>query len=137
MPPGLPILMLSTITAGHVAKIPNPPFRTAELPAVIEDVRRLKPDVDPELAALVAAVECISAAMAVLAGSEILHVEWQVYAAASRILALAGSGPQNEEARAHAVRIAARVADILAGEPVLQQSLLRRVEGQLVSAASA
>jgi hypothetical protein len=84
-----------------------------------------------------AAVECISAGMSVLVGSEILHVEWQVYATASRILASAGSGPQSEEARAHAVRIAARVADTLAGEPALRQSLLRRVEGQLLSAASA
>jgi hypothetical protein len=83
------------------------------------------------------ALECISAAIAVLAGSEILHVEWQVYASASRILALTGSRPKSEEARAHAVRIAARVADTLAGEPALQQSLLRRVEGQLLSAASA
>ena len=83
------------------------------------------------------AVEHITAAMAALAGTEILNIEWQVYATASRILSASGRREESEEARTHAVRIAERVAETLAGEPPLRQSLLRRVEAQLSSAASA
>jgi phosphoribosylamine-glycine ligase len=85
----------------------------------------------------VTAAEHISAAVSSLNGTELPNVEWQVYATAGRVFAALGRSQESEEARAHAVRVADRVATTLAGEPVLRQSLLSHVEGQLSLRASA
>lgn len=83
-----------------------------------------------------AAVEHISAAMKVLAGCEVLNVEWQVYATAARALAALGRQQESDQARAHASQVGGRVAATLADEPGLRQSLVSRIEAQLAARAS-
>jgi hypothetical protein len=67
------------------------------------------------------ALELISAAMEALEGYEIRNEEWQVYASASRALAVRGRLRESEQARAHAFEMGERIAATLA-EPTLQRA---------------
>jgi hypothetical protein len=75
------------------------------------------------------ALELISAGMEALEGYEIRNEEWQIYASASRALAVRGRLRESEQARAHAFEVGGRIAATLA-EPTLQRSLLARIEAQ-------
>lgn len=84
-----------------------------------------------------AAAEYVSAAVSSLNDAEVLNVEWQVYATASRVFGTLGRTQESEHACARAVRAADLVAATLADEPDLQRSILLHLERELSLRASA
>jgi len=78
------------------------------------------------------AAKHISQAVAILENCEALNLEWQVHASAARIFGTLRRRKESESARQRSFQAAQRVVATLADEPVLQNSLLRRVSKELV-----
>ena len=88
------------------------------------------------MAGVAAAAENARQAAAAVERCEAWNVEWQVHATASRLLSRLGQSREAEESPECALRAAQRVAQTLADEPALQQSLFTRVNSELALRAS-
>jgi hypothetical protein len=79
------------------------------------------------------AADHISQALAALERCEAWAVEWRVHASAAHMFSKLGRHQESEDCRDRSRRVAQRVAATLVDEPALQQSFLRRVQGDLAA----
>jgi hypothetical protein len=76
-------------------------------------------------------------AMATLGELEVPNIDWQVHAAAARILGNVGRTEEGERALTRAILMSQRVAATLSNEPAFQSSLICRMREQVAMPASA
>jgi hypothetical protein len=76
-------------------------------------------------------------AMATVIEHEVPNIDWQVHAAAARILGNVGRMEEGERALTRAIQMSQRVAATLSNEPAVQASLICQIREQLAMRASA